>query len=66
MIANEKSIVRALYKRDECEREESGEVVDQVFKGSLPQFVTAFCRTASCLKRNRRTERIAGPSEKQK
>ena len=42
VIANEKSIVRALYKRDECEREESGEVVDQVFKGSLPQFVTAF------------------------
>ena len=42
VIANEKSIVRALYKRDECEREESSEVVDQVFKGSLPQFVTAF------------------------
>ena len=35
VIANEKSIVRALYKRDECEREESGEVVDQVFKGCL-------------------------------
>ena len=41
VIANEKSIVRALYKRDECEREESSEVVDQVFNGSLPQFVTA-------------------------
>ena len=41
-ITNEKSIARALYKRDECEREESGEVVDQVFKGSLPHFVTAF------------------------
>lgn len=42
IVINEKAVVRSLADRQSCQRAESRQVMDSMFQGSLPQFVTAF------------------------
>ena len=42
LMKNENAVVTALVKREEVQKYESEQLVDRVFGGSLPQFITAF------------------------
>lgn len=41
-IRNEKSVISYIIGRDEMQRQQSEELVEKSFKGSLPMFVNAF------------------------
>lgn len=42
ILKNEDAIVTAVIKKDDAQKRESQMVIDKVFSGSLPQFLTAF------------------------
>lgn len=42
VVLSREAMVTALVKREQIQRQESGEFLDKKFKGSLPAFVAAF------------------------
>lgn len=42
ILCNEHSVVRALVPKEQVQRQESAQVVERAFDGSLPRFVAAF------------------------
>lgn len=42
ILRNENTVVRALVPKEQVQRQESAQVVEKTFGGSLPQFVAAF------------------------
>lgn len=51
VIKSENAIVTSLVSREEVQEQESAEIVDKDFSGSLPSFVAAFARKKNLTKR---------------
>lgn len=45
-IINENAVVHVLLEKERCQQEESKEIIEKNFGGSLPSFIAAFLRSS--------------------